>query len=445
MTLPWHFRTLILTSTLLVIACSEQRAQQGIMVDSSALSEPRATLDPTGILDLRGGTSAWRVRFAPFELPLPGAYKIGPALDARTLQVALLEGVATASRPVERPLREGKLELARCTEQGIQGMLEYANEQTKAITRVKFDVVPVLAPARPAVVVDAKPVPTFAPPKDQPDPEDLVFCAFGCQGTGMPGQRAVAESIGKLAATGPLDFVILLGDAFLPRGVDSIGDPQWRSKFETMYDAKRLPMNFYAVAGPAEWAGRYDMVEGYGKSKPRFLLKQAPGANFTMQSHGKTIEFFPMDTHKMTTDLKDVLSRTNLRSVTQELASSKADWKIAFGHTPIRAAGAAAGSARNEALSTRFGHRLGEFKVDVYIAADERVLQLFRPINGTTHVTSGGGGGPEYADSTKWTEDTVFAATGGGFTWFRFDGKVLEISFRDSYGKVLYVHQLKKE
>ena len=60
-------------------------------------------------------------------------------------------------------------------------------------------------------------------------------------------------------------------------------------------------------------------------------------------------------------------------------------------------------------------------------------------------MISGGGGGPEYAESTKWSDETVFAATGGGFTWFRFDGKSLEISFRDASGKVLYVHQLRKE
>ena len=87
---------------------------------------------------------------------------------------------------------------------------------------------------------------------------------------------------------------------------------------------------------------------------------------------------------------------------------------------------------------------LAEYKVDPYLAVDDPVLQLFKREGVTLHVTSGGGGGAEYADSTRWTADTVFAATGGGFTWFRFDGKELGISFRDSVGKVLYVHRLSK-
>lgn len=444
MTLPLHFKSFLLAPLLVCCACSDQRAQQGITVDSSALPEPRAVLDPTGMLELRSGERGWRVRFAPFALPDPGTYKIGPALDAQTLQVGLLSGVGTTSQPTERPLKAGKLELARVSPKGIQGLLEYANDETKAMTRVVFDLAPALAPVRGATVRDAKPVPAFEAPKDKPDPEDIVFCAIGSQGTGMPGQKQVAESIASLAATGPLDFVLVLGDAFLPRGVDAISDPQWRTKFEDVYDPARLGVTFYAVAGAAEWAGRYDMYEGYGKSRPRFLVKQAPGANFKVTSHGKTLEFFPIDTIKMTNPLKDAVGRTALRSVAQELAASKADWKIVFGYTPFRPAGSAVGSVRSEALNTQFGHRLTEYKVDLYITGEERVLQLFRPIKGTTHVTSGGGGGPEYAGSTTWTEDTVFAATGGGFTWYRFDGTSLEISFRDSAGKVLYVHRLQK-
>ena len=427
------------------MACREQRAQQGITVDSSALAQPRATIDPTGSLDLRGGNQAWRIRFDRFVLPVAGSYKIGSALGAQTLQVAILDMGASASRPTERPLREGKVELARCDQRGVQGTLEYANPSTQAITRVVFDLVPLFAPCIPAVVNDAKPVPSFPAPVDRPNSEDLVFCALGCAGTGTPGQLAVADSVAKLAASGPLDFVVLLGDMFLPNGVDSIADAQWRTKFESVYDPVRLPVNFYAVAGAAEWRGRIDMVEGYGKTKPRFLLKQSPGTNFTMRSHGKTFEFFPMDTQRMVGELRDPRTRITLRSVAQELESSKADWKIAFGYSPFRGAGSTAGTEGTAGLRSRFEHRLKEFKVDVYVAAEERVLQLFKPVDGTTHVISGGGGGPEYAESTKWSDETVFAATGGGFTWFRFDGKSLEISFRDASGKVLYVHQLRKE
>jgi hypothetical protein len=426
-------------STVLAAVLAPLPAQHSLTLDAGSLPAPRAILDPTGTLELLSGKSGWRIRFVPFSFPAPGSYEVAKEPGAKQLRVALLD-----DRHEEQPLTRGRVEVTSITAERVRGVLEYASETAQARHRLAFDLVAALAPVATPQVGDQKPTPSFEPARDKPDPEDLVFCAFGRHGTGLPGQRMVAESIAKLAETGPLDLVFLLGDSFLPSGVQSVNDPQWREKFEDVYDHKRLPITFYQVAGAAEWAGRIEVVEGYGASHQRFCFKQPPGASFTMRSHGKAVAFFPADTLRIVGGLEDPRTRNAIRSVTQELELSKADWKIVLGYEGFRAIADQSLAARAEVMRSRFEHRLPAYRADVYVCASERVLQLFKPKDGVTYVTSGAGGGPELAASTRWTEDTVFAATGGGFTWFRFDGKELEVSFRDAAGKVLYVHRITK-
>jgi len=85
-----------------------------------------------------------------------------------------------------------------------------------------------------------------------------------------------------------------------------------------------------------------------------------------------------------------------------------------------------------------------KFALDLYIGGNDRSLEILKPKKGVTHVVSGGGGGPEMAHSLTCREDTIYGYTGGGFTWFRFDGEKLEITIYDADGRAKYVHYLKK-
>src|SRR5262249_37663587 len=118
--------------------------------------------------------------------------------------------------------------------------------------------------------------------------------------------------------------------------------------------------------------------------------------------------FFRADTTRIIGPLQDPLTRGAVRSLTQEMADSKADWKIVLGYDGFQALCDDSLAPRVDVMHTRIEHRLKEYKADVYVCANERVLQLFKPKDGVTYVTSGGGGGPEMAASTRWTEDTVF-------------------------------------
>src|SRR3954469_24825110 len=76
----------------------------------------------------------------------------------------------------------------------------------------------------------------------------LHFLAIGDAGSGTVMQTTVADAMGKYAqktqATSPLNFVLFLGDNFYPEGVTSVRDPQWNTKFESIYESKALPVPF---------------------------------------------------------------------------------------------------------------------------------------------------------------------------------------------------------
>ncbi|NOY28370.1 MAG: hypothetical protein GXP62_21135, partial [Oligoflexia bacterium] len=83
--------------------------------------------------------------------------------------------------------------------------------------------------------------------------ERVRFIALGDAGEGNDPQRRVAAAIKQLCAdktdaTGPgCQFVVYLGDNFYPKGITGPDDPQWITKWSSIYGDLGLP--FYAVLG----------------------------------------------------------------------------------------------------------------------------------------------------------------------------------------------------
>ena len=82
--------------------------------------------------------------------------------------------------------------------------------------------------------------------KRVPDDSSLHFLSVGDWG-GLPiwpfttpGQIAVAETMGKIAAKFRSKFALSVGDHFYFHGVSSVDDPRWRRSFENVYTARSL-------------------------------------------------------------------------------------------------------------------------------------------------------------------------------------------------------------
>lgn len=285
---------------------------------------------------------------------------------------------------------------------------------------------------------------TATAPRTGGDVADLVFAALGNWGNGGPGQRRVADTLARLAPAGPLDFVLLLGDGFRPQGVASARDPLWRSRFEEVYDPVALAVPFYPALGPADLKGDVAAQIEYGKTNRRWTM-QSFAYDFQVRAHGRTFHFFAADTTSLVGPAHVGATRAAQRLVVHPLEQSKADWKIVFGHRSFYAEG----KERSDGLEAQlFRDRLGVYlerhKVDVYIASDREWLELIEAGTATLHVLSGAGAGADTAGPARRGPLTRFQHAGGGFVWFRFDGRRLAIEFRDAGGDLLHTRELVK-
>src|SRR5262249_38799142 len=90
-----------------------------------------------------------------------------------------------------------------------------------------------------------------APDASTPSTSVVRLVALGDTGEGNEAQRLVAEQMGKhCMAVGGCTAVVMLGDNFYDNGVVSVDDPQWRTKFEDIYDVPGLNgLKFYVALG----------------------------------------------------------------------------------------------------------------------------------------------------------------------------------------------------
>jgi hypothetical protein len=406
-------------------------AQGTLQLDDRALAEPRAQLDPLGALELRGDADGERIafvlRFPELRFPAVGVAELDTELRAYR---------ADGENPAQ--LASGELEVVAFMAERVAGRLRWEGHE------LRFDLVPTLGPRDAPAVVGCPPLPAAPAANDTPAKEDLVFCAVGGTGTGLPGARRVIDSIARLAPSGPLDHVLLLGNNLAPTGVASIKDPLWQERFEDAWPRKTLPIAFYAAPGDWDNRGNVGALVDYGIMNDRWTMPSTWSYRFAAESHGKTFDFISFDTGAMTGSLGIGGNRHAIRMADWLMRQSTADWKIVFGNLALRSAAA----DPDEKLLAEFEHRIAarllETKIDVYLSGADHFLELRKPEGPTLHVVSGAGGGPEVAQPMRCDGTTLFAHTGGGFAWFRFDGRQLEISLRDADGKALCVHRLTK-
>ena len=409
---------------LLALLSGGLAAQQRFQFGGESLQDVRAELDPMRGCSITGKTQqgvvhTLTIAFGELQLPAPGASKLGA--DSLGLQ---LDG---------KP-QQGRLavEVFDCSRLALRG----ETQADGATTTFACDVTP--APPTVAIVGAENPK-DHAAVSDKPVADDIVFAALGNTGSGLPGQHRVGKAVGALAASGPLDFVLLLGDSFLPGGVTSMGDAKWQRCFEQPYPEFTLPVPFHAVPGARDLRGDEAAFLGYAVASWRWQPVEL-AADFTVQSHGKDVCLIGFDAARYFGDEGDRRTGATRRTLLARAARSQAAWKIVFANVSLYPQAGEAQPAAPLALREELGAALANAGVDIYVAAGGRYLEVQQPTFGPLQICSGGGAGPELAQSGRWGRDTQFAATGGGFFWFRYDGLKWEISARDSDGKVLYTY-----
>jgi 3',5'-cyclic AMP phosphodiesterase CpdA len=106
------------------------------------------------------------------------------------------------------------------------------------------------------------------------------------------------------------------------------------------------------------------------------------------------VQFFALDTNE-NADWSNQLSWLD-----QELAKSKATWKIVFGHHPLYSSGMhGSSSERIELLSPLFK----QHSVQLYVNGHDHNYERTQPIEGTTYLTCGAGAKTRPVGESDWT------------------------------------------
>jgi tartrate-resistant acid phosphatase type 5 len=168
----------------------------------------------------------------------------------------------------------------------------------------------------------------------------------------------------------------------------------------------------------------------HSKVNPRWRLP-ATHHTFTVPlgSDG-SVQFFVLDTQ--------TLGDQQVAWLDRELAASKATWKLVYGHFPLYSHSI---RGHNGGMIRRLEPTLVKHKVDLYMAGHDHTLEMLRPVKGVNYLVSGGGGGPDMSYAVTWhDEETLYAATGGGFVALRIGKDDLVIEFIRLDAKTQWCH-----
>ena len=272
----------------------------------------------------------------------------------------------------------------------------------------------------------------------------LNFMVFGDWGRqGEPDQVEVAAQMARTAKEINPKFIISVGDNFYENGVLSVDDPHWQKSFEEVYRDPALQLPWHCILGNHDYHADCDAQIAYHKINPRWNMP----ARYYLQSHvvdaSTKADFFYLDTTPM---VKSYYSnskegtRANVltQDVPQQLAwfksalqSSRAQWKIVFGHHPIYSGG---GHGDTPELIEHILPLLQEYKVQAYFNGHDHDLQ---------HLVAGGvnlfdsGAGSQHT-LTFYTKRSKFAKSCSGFTTVSLRADALVVRMIDKNGVCVY-------
>lgn len=257
------------------------------------------------------------------------------------------------------------------------------------------------------------------------------FIAIGDGGHGNPEQYAVAAGIEKICAAQGCEFVIYAGDNIYSDGVSSVDDPQFEEKFEAPY--ANLDMPFYMALGNHDWNQGFQATEYQVEYSARSEKWTMPDQYYSFDAGD--VSFFALDSQP----IKDGDIAPQQEWITQALAGSNANWKIAFAHHPYLSNGDHGDTGGD--FGAFFEENLCG-KVDVYIAGHDHDLQWLQPACGTEHIVSGAAS--SLRDTGMGSNPTYFETSTLGFMWIEIDGNTFTGVFYDQDGNELFRRTMQK-
>lgn len=278
-----------------------------------------------------------------------------------------------------------------------------------------------------------------------------VFLAVGRQGYGDATTRDVALSMEQVARERRnVNFTMLLGDNFYPSGVNSISDPQWNSKFESLYDGAYLSgMPFYAVAGNHDHQGSVEAELDYSRQKMgsgRWRMDAPYYAKDFGELNGKpfvrvvfldSVSFLGLGTDEGSLLPSQITRDKQIRFLREGFSPDKVQpyWKIVATHYPSRSL--TKNRYSEERVMKKMLPVLTEFGVDLYLSSNDRFQQILDVAGEPLHVGVNGGA-MKVDEIAALDTPSQLVAPQRGFALISIDANYITVELFNAKGELSY-------
>ena len=239
-----------------------------------------------------------------------------------------------------------------------------------------------------------------------PRSDAYTFAAIGDYGTGKGEQLALGHAMAQAHTQTPFNQVLLLGD-------NMYGAADFRQKFELPYqDLLKRDVKFNAILGNHDMGTMDEQLnyERFGMKGKRFYTFTRPAAD---------AQFFALDSNMM--------DAPQMKWLEQELAASRAAWKIVFFHHPPFSAGKRHGSDMR--LRERLHPLLAKHGVQLVLNGHDHIYQRTKPQQGVNYFVSGAGGKVRKGDMDG-SDTTVAKGYDDSYHFMMFDVTADALQFR---------------
>ena len=269
--------------------------------------------------------------------------------------------------------------------------------------------------------------------------DHLQLIAVGDTGTGNEAQFEVAQGIAKVCEKSGCDLLLLLGDNFYPDGVNSTDDPQFKTKFELVYQKLNKP--FFAVLG------NHDVKQDV-LSQLIYSLKSSTWRmpNYEYSFDTAEARFYGLNTNCPFSSER-LRRKLNQNDAELQANAEKRPWTIAFGHHSIYSNGT---HGDVDLITRGYWNWFLEGRVDLYLAGHNHNLAHLQSETSATDYVISGAGGANYRSQSEREKLNKSAATNKytyndtGFVWLDITSEKLQMRFHDSSGNVIYEYSKTK-
>ncbi len=263
---------------------------------------------------------------------------------------------------------------------------------------------------------------------------------------GYYDQKTVAETMGKMAETIDIEFVVAAGDIHHFEGVQSVSDPLWMTNYELIYTHPDLMIPWYPVCGNHEYRSNTDAVVAYSGISARWEMP-SKYYTFVKDEDGVTVRVVMLDTTPMIDKYReetDKYADASKSDYTEQLewldgvlSEAGEDWVLVVGHHPIYAYTDKTESERTD-LQQRLDPILRKYgNVDMYLCGHIHTFQHIRREGCDIDYVVNSSGSLS-RDDVQPIDGTVFCSNESGYSLITVDENELDLYMLDKEGNILH-------